>query len=121
MVELVNEKGRARVHTYAFVEKKTGEMSAHDLEDVSGTASLLNGPNDVAFELPFVMQGPWDNTFPIPDPAILIKRSGAAAPLLDAVRDKKTQDSIRSAIERLTGPRPAAEAAPTTATAPPGR
>ncbi len=71
--------------------------------------------------LPFVMQGPWDNTFPIPDPAILIKRSGAAAPLLDAVRDKKTQDSIRSAIERLTGPRPAAEAAPTTATAPPGR
>ncbi len=98
----------------------TALIPTRDL-DLKGTASLLNGPNDIAFELPFVMQGPWDNTFPIPDPAILIKRSGAAAPLLDAVRDKKTQDSIRSAIERLTGPRPAAEAAPTTATAPPGR
>jgi AsmA protein len=78
--------------------------------DLKGSASLLNGPNDVAFELPFVVNGTWDDAFPLPDPASLIRRSGAAAPLLDAVRDKKTRDAVRSALERLSGPRPAAEA-----------
>jgi AsmA protein len=78
--------------------------------DLKGSASLLNGPNDVAFELPFVVNGTWDDAFPLPDPASLIRRSGAAAPLLDAVRDKKTRDAVRSALERLSGPRPPAEA-----------
>jgi AsmA protein len=89
----------------------TGAASipARDL-DLKGSASLLNGPNDVAFELPFVVNGTWDDAFPLPDPASLIRRSGAAAPLLDAVRDKKTRDAVRSALERLSGPRPPAEA-----------
>jgi AsmA protein len=78
--------------------------------DLKGSASLLNGPNDVAFELPFVVNGTWDDAFPLPDPASLIRRSGAAAPLLDAVRDKKTRDAVRSALERLSGPRPPPEA-----------
>jgi AsmA protein len=98
----------------------TASIPSRDLE-LKGTASLLNGPNDVAFELPFVVNGPWDDPFPLPDPASLIRRSGAAAPLLDAVRDKKTRDAVRSALERLTAPRPAIEAAPAAATAPPGR
>jgi len=87
----------------------TGAASipARDL-DLKGSASLLNGPNDVAFELPFVVNGTWDDAFPMPDPASLIRRSGAAAPLLDAVRDKKTRDAVRSALERLSGARPAA-------------
>ncbi len=91
----------------------TGSASipARDL-DLKGSASLLNGPNDVAFELPFVVIGPWDDAFPLPDPASLIRRSGAAAPLLDAVRDKKTRDAVRAALERLSGAHPAAEAAP---------
>jgi AsmA protein len=39
----------------------------------------------------------------LPDPEALIRRSGAAAPLLDAVRDRSARDAVRSAIERLTG------------------
>jgi AsmA protein len=81
--------------------------------DLKGTAALLNGPNDIAFELPFVVRGPWDSPLPLPDPASLIQRSGAAAPLLDAVRDRKTRDAVRSALDRLMGPKPAVQTAPT--------
>jgi AsmA protein len=96
----------------------TASIPAREL-DLKGTASLLNGPNDVAFELPFVVNGPWDDPLPLPDPASLIRRSGAAAPLLDAVRDRKTRDAVRSALDRLMGPRPAAQ--PTTTAAPAGQ
>lgn len=86
--------------------------------DLKGTASLLNGPDDVAFALPFVINGPWDNALPLPDPASLIQHSGAAAPLLRAVRDSKTRDTVRSVIERITGGRPAVPP-PTADAAPP--
>ena len=79
--------------------------------DLKGTAALLNGPNEVAFELPFVVNGPWDSPLPLPDTAILLQRSGAAAPLLDAARDRKTRDALRSALDRLMGPKPAAPTA----------
>ncbi len=75
--------------------------------DLAGTASLTNAaadPNTFAFELPFVVQGPWDDPVMLPDAQTLIKRSGAGAPLLDAVRDRKTRDAVESAIRRLTGP-----------------
>lgn len=55
--------------------------------DLKGTASLM--PASVAgavaspgFELPFVAQGPWESPFLLPDPQALIRRSGAARPLL---------------------------------------
>jgi AsmA protein len=54
------------------------------------------------FELPFVVQGRWDDPIMLPDAQSLIRRSGAAAPLLDAVRDRKVRDQTRSVIERLT-------------------
>ena len=73
--------------------------------DLKGTASLLNGPKDVAFELPFFVYGPWDNAMPLPDARSLISHSDAAAPLLRSLQDGKTRDAVRSAIERLTGPR----------------
>ena len=77
--------------------------------DLKGTASLMAGANEApAFELPFVVQGPWDDPLMLPDTQSLIRRSGAAAPLLDAVRDRKTRDAVKSAIERLTGGPPAA-------------
>ena len=98
----------------------TASIPSREL-DLKGTAALLNGPNDVAFELPFVVNGPWDSPLPLPDPASLIKRSGAAAPLLDAVRDPKTRDAVRSALDRLMGPKPAAQAAPAAASVPPGQ
>jgi AsmA protein len=53
------------------------------------------------FELPFVVQGPWDDPIMLPDAQSLISRSNAAAPLLDAVRDRKTRDAVRSVIDRL--------------------
>jgi len=84
--------------------------------DLKGTASLTApGNGSPAFELPFVIQGPWDDPLVFPDPDSLLRRSQASAPLLDAVKDKKTRDAVRSVIERFTGggfrlPGPAPEA-----------
>ena len=39
----------------------------------------------------------------LPDAEALIRRSGAAAPLLNAVRERSARESVRSVIERLTG------------------
>src|SRR5205823_2001857 len=104
----------------------TGTASVPTREyDLKGTASLPTAANGVAgFELPFVVQGPWDDPLIFPDPESLIRRSPASAPLLDAVKDRKTRDTVRSVLERLTGggvkpavvpdaAAPAATAAPT--------
>jgi len=71
--------------------------------DLKGTAALVAASADdpPVFELPFVVQGRWDDPIMLPDAQSLIRRSGAAAPLLDAVRDRKTRDQVRSVIERL--------------------
>ena len=82
--------------------------------DLKGTASLMatGKPETAAFELPFIVQGSWDDPIMLPDPEALIRRSGAAAPLLNAVRDQRARDSARSVIERLIGgPAPAIPAA----------
>ena len=73
--------------------------------DLKGTAALVTPakPGATPFELPFIVQGSWDDPIMLPDPEFLIRRSGAAAPLLNAVRERSTRDSVRSAIERLTG------------------
>jgi AsmA protein len=86
----------------------------YDLKGVASLTSASNGPS--SFDLPFVVQGPWDDPLVFPDPESLIRRSPASAPLLDAVKDRKTRDAVRSVIERFTGggSRPAA---PDTATA----
>jgi len=90
----------------------TASIPSREL-DLKGTASLVSSDAATGFELPFVVVGTWDNFVPSPDPQSLIRRSGAAQQLLDAARDRKTRDAVRSAIERLTGgPRPA-EAQPT--------
>jgi AsmA protein len=71
--------------------------------DLRGTAALVSAASDArpAFELPFVVQGSWDDPIMLPDAQSLISRSNAAAPLLDAVRDRKTRDAVRSVIDRL--------------------
>jgi AsmA protein len=72
--------------------------------DLKGVASLTSGPNGTpGFDLPFVVQGPWDDPLIFPDPESLIRRSPASAPLLDAVKDRKTRDAVRSVLERFTG------------------
>ena len=100
----------------------TGTASVPSREyDLKGVASLISAPNTGnAFELPFVVQGPWDDPLIFPDPESLIRRSPATAPLLDAVKDRKTRDAVKSVIERFTGGgiRPAApDAAPAAAEA----
>jgi AsmA protein len=80
--------------------------------DLKGTASLVTKTAaDRTFELPFVVQGPWDDPIMLPDADLLIRRSDAAAPLLKAIRDRRNRDALRSAIDRLTA-RPAVTAAP---------
>jgi len=100
----------------------TGTASLPSREyDLKGTASLVSAPNAApGFELPFVVQGPWDDPLIFPDPESLIRRSPASAPLLDAVKDKKTRDAVRSVLERFTGggQKPATPAAAAPAPAP---
>ena len=94
----------------------TGTASVPAREyDMKGVASLNTTGGTPGFDLPFVVQGPWDDPLIFPDPESLIRRSPASAPLLDAVKDRKTRDAVRSVLERITGgaPKPAApDAAP---------
>ena len=92
----------------------TASIPAREL-DLKGTASLVTAsrPGASPFELPFIVQGSWDDPIMLPDPEALIRRSGAAAPLLDAIRDRRSRDPLRSAIERLTGGTPSGDRAGT--------
>ncbi len=100
----------------------TGTASVPAREyDLKGVASLVSAPNGPpGFELPFVVQGPWDDPLIFPDPESLIRRSPASQPLLDAVKDRKTRDAVRSVLERFSGggQKPATPDAPSPASAP---
>ncbi len=89
-----------------------------DLRGVAGLITSARGGD--GFDLPFVVQGPWDDPLVFPDPESLIRRSPASAPLLDSVKDRKTRDAVRSVLERITGSKaePATEAAPAEGEAP---
>ena len=81
--------------------------------DLKGTASLLGAADAAAtFDLPFVVQGPWDDPLMRPDAQLLIRRSGAAQPLLDAVRNRLKRDAPPAAaaapVARDPGPQLAA-------------
>ena len=82
-----------------------------DLRGVAALVSTTSGEAPPAFELPFVVQGPWDDPIMLPDTQMLILRSPVASPLLEAVKNRNTRDTVRSAIERLTGTAPSAPAA----------
>ncbi len=86
----------------------SASIPARDL-DLTGTATLAasDGGNKSAaqpFALPFVVRGSWDDPIMRPNAEALLRRSGAAAPLLNAVHDREhVGDTVRSVIERLTG------------------
>jgi AsmA protein len=91
----------------------TGTASVPAREyDMKGVASLTSANATPSFDLPFVVQGPWDDPLIFPDPESLIRRSPASAPLLDAVKDRKTRDAVRSVLERFTGGRKPEAAVP---------
>jgi len=79
--------------------------------DLKGTATLISSATTNEFELPFVVQGRWDDPIMLPDPQSLIRHSGAAAPLLDAVKGRTAGDAVRSVIDQLMAAPPAAPAA----------
>ena len=83
----------------------TGTASVPNREyDLKGVASLVTAANAApGFALPFVVQGPWDDPLIFPDAESLIRRSPASAPLLDAIKDKKSRDAVQSVLDRLTG------------------
>ncbi len=80
----------------------------------TGTASLVatsGGDASSGFDLPFMVRGSWEDPLMLLDTQSLIRRAPAAAPLLDAVKDSRARDAVRSAIDRLVGspsPAPAA-------------
>jgi AsmA protein len=78
--------------------------------DLTGTATLLTAAAKDGFELPFVVQGSWDDPVVLPDAQILIHRSGAAAPLLNAVRNRRARDAGQAATEKPAEQSPAASA-----------
>lgn len=98
----------------------TGTASVPAREyDLKGIASLTSAPNaPPGFELPFVVQGPWDDPLIFPDPESLIRRSPGAAPLLEGLKDRKTRDAVKSVLERFTGGGAKPAAAPDAAAAP---
>jgi len=69
--------------------------------DLKGVATLVSSATANEFELPFVVQGSWDDPIMLPDPQSLIRRSGAAAPLLDAIRDRTAGTAVRSMIDKI--------------------
>src|ERR1700684_3707883 len=83
--------------------------------DLKGTATLISSATTNEFELPFVVQGRWDDPIMVPDPQSLIRHSGAAAPLLDAVKGSTAGDAVRSVIDQLMAAAPAGPAAATAA------
>jgi AsmA protein len=91
----------------------SASIPARDL-DLTGTATLVAGPAgpNPEFELPFVVQGRWDDPLVWPDVQLLIRRSGAAAPLLNAVRNRLQRERARqqAAQEPASATRPAASA-----------
>jgi AsmA protein len=69
--------------------------------DLKGVATLVASSAGSEFDLPFVVQGEWDDPIMLPDPQSLIRRSGAAAPLLEAVKAHNAGAAIRSVIDKL--------------------
>ena len=91
--------------------------------DLKGAATLVSGATASEFDLPFVVQGRWDDPIVLPDAQSLIRRSGAAAPLLDAVKGRTAGEAVRSVIDQLMAvpPSPGASTASTPLPAAPGQ
>ncbi len=81
--------------------------------DLKGVATLVSSGTADEFDLPFVVQGPWDDPIMLPDAESLIRRSGAAAPLLNSAKSYNASEAVRSVIDQLLASPPAATPTPT--------
>ena len=86
--------------------------------DLKGVATLISTASADQFDLPFVVQGPWDDPIMLPDAQSLIRRSGAAAPLLGAGKPLNAGEAVRSVIDQLMAAPTTPAASPTAAPAP---
>jgi AsmA protein len=86
--------------------------------DLKGVATLVSSTSADEFDLPFVVQGPWNDPIMLPDARSLIRHSGAAAPLLDAPKPRNAGDAVRAVIDQIMAAPPAASPASTAAPAP---
>jgi AsmA protein len=87
--------------------------------DLKGVATLVSNATSDEFDLPFVVQGQWDDPIMLPDAPSLIRHSGAAAPLLDAVKGHSASDAVRAVIDQLfAAPGGTQQVSPAAATAP---
>jgi len=84
--------------------------------DLKGVATLISSTTGNEFALPFIVTGQWDDPVMLPDPQSLIRRSGAAAPLLDAIKERTAGSAVRSVIDKLLAS-PAATPAPASGSA----
>jgi AsmA protein len=91
-------------------------IPARDL-DLEGRATLISTETANEFELPFTVGGSWDEPRILPDASILIRRSGAAAPLLDAVKQHSAGEAMRKVIDQIFATTPGGAAPPATAPA----
>jgi AsmA protein len=90
----------------------SASIPARDL-DLTGTASLLaaaaSGGADAApaaFELPFVVQGAWDDPLLLPDIQVLMKHSSAASPFFnrEAAPPRPSPDECQDDLSRCAPP-----------------
>jgi AsmA protein len=73
--------------------------------DLKGVATLASSETANEFDLPFVVQGPWDDPLMLPDAQSLIRRSGAANQLLESVSKTHTAGAaVRAVIDKLLNP-----------------
>jgi AsmA protein len=79
--------------------------------DLKGVATLVSTATSEEFQLPFVVQGPWDDPIMLPDAQSLIRRSGAAAPLLGSGKSYNAGDAVRSVIDQLMATPPSSPSA----------
>lgn len=104
--------GKADIETMTLEGKRvrlslagTAAVGARDL-DLKGSAALVGASQNAAdqppLDLPFVVQGPWDSPLVIADPQSLLQRSGAAQPLIEAVRSRAGAAAVRDIIESLS-------------------
>ena len=86
--------------------------------DLKGVATLVSSGSADEFDLPFVVQGPWNDPIMLPDPESLIRRSGAAAPLLNSAKSYNASEAVRSVIDQLLAAPPASTPTVSPASAP---
>ena len=87
--------------------------------DLKGLATLVSSETANEFDLPFVVQGQWDDPITLPDAQSLIRRSGAAAPLLESSKARGAGAAVRSVIDQLLASPAATTTAPAQAPAAP--